>query len=385
MAVHCSITNFPECHCDDRDRRIQLLQSQLQRLQSERLTLKAANLLLGEQLADSTRELEARVASKEGEVQTLRVRCQAISSLVWQGEEKAAALQEELWKKEELLTVNSSFCWSSELFSDDELPGSPKLTNDICVQTSPRSSEVGRVLSGESLASGPLSARSDALPFSAEVQELRYTVQVLKEQLEEWQSVPNSPAHPVSPARWLPPPASATDVAVLRDTWGESTRLQDECPFIQCPIELSSIEPLALVDALAAPLAASEAMGRAAVRLEEECGRQALALYGTWYRARHQLHTAAVSQLTELEDMGRQQVADAEMSSWIALMAEQMERTLYMGSEESSVGEGFTYSCLLELPEHSGHKEKGLDALQLIKDERANPAVHEIWETEQWA
>eukprot|EP00667_Euglena_gracilis_P004207 EG_transcript_4228 len=404
MAAVCSVTKRPVCHCEEKDQRIHLLNTQLRWLQSEKLALKAANLVLREELDDHTRHLEDQLASKETEAQVLLGTCHAMSCQMTECEEKAAALQEELTKKEELLRLNSSACWSLELLPSDELPESPKPSHDVSIQTSPRATAVPRTASADSLDSWPLSARSEVAPLTTEVQELRYTVQVLQEQLGEWQSAPNSPMYA---PKWQMSCTSLADEldlnvtlqrldvssSILGSTVGSQLSLSfaqrfDECDLCECQ---------ALVDTLATPLSASEAMSRAAVGLEEECGRQALVMYSDWQSARRRLHSAGVAQLLALAAADRGRISHTEEMLRTALLAAAVDRAPHgLTSDNSSVGEDFD-SLSSETLEHCEHLVEILSADESHARPTAEPlsqedcpkngdnlTTSELWETEQW-
>eukprot|EP00667_Euglena_gracilis_P004168 EG_transcript_4182 len=362
-----------QCHCAEKDNLIRLLMAQVDQLQARKRMLQGANLQLQEQLEDCVQELEAQLEFKEDEVQSLRGTCREMSSLVMTCEDRAVLLQEELAKREELLRANSSFTdplrWSIDTppTLDVDSPAAPPAAHSACVQTSPRGWSMSpreclsprehlspRAASCTSDDFIPMSARGTAASME-EVQELRYTVQVLKEQLEEWQSVPNSPAHASSPARRLPPCASLADMldtAATRpllslDLSGSGflsplmspasklapTPLRSLCsPHSEADSHLDpgSLEGQVLHTLLISELLAAETIGRQALSLEQDTARQEAVLARDWTIAQHRLLLRGAAQLCCLEAAERQHLVEAEQnfhevfgndSAWRLLLA----------------------------------------------------------------
>eukprot|EP00667_Euglena_gracilis_P001859 EG_transcript_1860 len=344
------------CHCAEKDNLIRLLTAQVDQLQTRKRMLQGANLQLREQLEDSVQKLEARLEFKEDEVQSLRGTCREMSSHVMVCEERVVALQEELAKREELLRANSSFTdpfrWSIDTLPtlDGDSPAYPPALHSACVQTSPRQGSAcpqeglsprerlsPREASYTSEDFCPMSARGTAPASMAEVQELRYTVQVLKEQLEEWQSAPNSPAHASSPARRLQPCASLADMldtSRLRpppslDLSGSGhlspllspasrqtlTPLRDQLsPYSEAESQPdpATLEGQVLYTLLTSELHFAETIARQALHLEQDTARQEAVMERNWTIAQLRLLLRGVAQLCCLDAAERQQLLEAE-------------------------------------------------------------------------
>eukprot|EP00668_Euglena_longa_P009812 GGOE01011880.1.p1 GENE.GGOE01011880.1~~GGOE01011880.1.p1 ORF type:complete len:550 (-),score=153.91 GGOE01011880.1:2733-4193(-) len=105
---------------------------------------------------------------------------------------------------------------------------------------------------------------------------------------------------------------------------------------------------------------ACEAMGRTAVVLEEECGRQALAMYGDWHRAQSKLHLAAIHRLLMLEGAERRNLVRAEEALRGLLQQDDAETPgtpQLMSSLASSVGDDFSSAVMEDLQESCGLHE----------------------------
>eukprot|EP00668_Euglena_longa_P009805 GGOE01011865.1.p1 GENE.GGOE01011865.1~~GGOE01011865.1.p1 ORF type:complete len:538 (-),score=153.84 GGOE01011865.1:2013-3446(-) len=98
-------------------------------------------------------------------------------------------------------------------------------------------------------------------------------------------------------------------------------------------------------------LFALEATGRTANMLEEECGRQALTMYGSWHLAQSRLHLTAIHQLAMLEDAGRDNLIQAEDAAWNLLLQDAIEMPptpQLTFSSASSIGDDFSSLMLME-------------------------------------
>eukprot|EP00667_Euglena_gracilis_P014548 EG_transcript_15086 len=313
------------CSCAEKDTLIRLLKSQVHWLQTQKMGLQAVNLELREQLEECARELEALLVLKEDEVQALRGTCRELSSHAMGCEERAVALQEELRRKEITLRATQSLA-ESVRWPHDPSPSplaSPRSTHSICVQTSPRDTFPSRTASYASDDFVPLSARGAPRASIGEVQELRYTVRVLKEQLEEWQSAPNSPAHASSPSRRILCPSLGELLDCVRPSpsldlsgsAGLSPLLSPTSPPTSPPLRdlasprsavesrpgPDSLEGQILCTLLRSELCAAEGVARRAVELEHSTALHDRQLAWDWLRAEHRMMLQRVSQLCCLE------------------------------------------------------------------------------------
>eukprot|EP00668_Euglena_longa_P008531 GGOE01010282.1.p1 GENE.GGOE01010282.1~~GGOE01010282.1.p1 ORF type:complete len:649 (-),score=142.49 GGOE01010282.1:625-2571(-) len=326
-----SICCTGNCHCEEKDKQILYFKSQIDQLRSKKLILRATNLQLRDQLDDCTQDLKAQLTHKEDEVEALRQICKTMSSRVLFCQEKAIALQEELVKKEELLRVAStSFTLSSDC-KTPRSPVSPRSVHNISIQTSPHREDLRRA---ESCISEdffrPVSGESDTAPSFEEVQELRYTVQVLKEQLEELHSTPTSPNYAPDQMR----------CASLADMLGCGTSLRLELPVnIQLnsgcnsptvspmkppPSPLTrqssytmmegcqSLECQVLHTLLVSELDTAEGTKRQAISLEHEGALCELQMMHDCFLAQHRLLLGGLRDLQQLEACERGRLVQAE-------------------------------------------------------------------------
>eukprot|EP00668_Euglena_longa_P037915 GGOE01048828.1.p1 GENE.GGOE01048828.1~~GGOE01048828.1.p1 ORF type:complete len:706 (-),score=216.35 GGOE01048828.1:1888-3969(-) len=292
MSSTCLAAN---CQCAEKSAQIVHFKSQIDHLLSQKLVLHTVNLNLQEHLDDCTQELKARLSSKEDEAQTLRRTFDAMSSHALVCHQKTVALQEELVKKEKLLQEASSANTSLNC----PLPEGdfPRSMHSVSIQTSPLKEETERTVSCTSEDFRPSSDVSEVYPYLAEVQELRYTVQVLKQQLEELHSTPTSPSDTASGR----PCASLADML----EWPPSTPLSGRNTEGSCPDQV-------LHALLVSELHTTESIARQAIELEYAGALRAVQMLQDWFLAQQQLLLGGLEELQELEASRRDHLEEAE-------------------------------------------------------------------------
>eukprot|EP00668_Euglena_longa_P006888 GGOE01008227.1.p1 GENE.GGOE01008227.1~~GGOE01008227.1.p1 ORF type:complete len:1045 (-),score=217.93 GGOE01008227.1:1547-4225(-) len=207
----------------------------------------------------------------------------------------------------------------------------------------------------------PTSARSETAPYFAEMQELRYTVRVLKEELEELHSTPATPVDILSPKR-APPCASLADVldfnTKLRlmlplETVGGSGSAspvasstpvckqshtpghQSNQSFAESFQDPRTLEYQVLHTLLISELYAAEGIGRQAITLEQDGALQEVHMMHDWFLSQHRLLLSGLLQLQQLEGYEREKLLVNEQSYYDILLQDLDERLLKSSHKEA--------------------------------------------------
>eukprot|EP00667_Euglena_gracilis_P011371 EG_transcript_11611 len=290
------------CQCLAKDRVIEQLSKKCKELHSQRLTVQGQILRLMEQKEERIRELQAQLTRKEEEVRTLHGSFRSASTEVVACKEEAWVLQQELEKAEgQLLKVGSFRPWAE---ADPTAAPSPPVhipQLQICCQAVqadalPRMSSTFSAFSDDlRSARSARSARSDDLgAYFEELQELRHTVKVLTEELEELRTAtPRSP--PISPL--VSPGHYHMDLRTCKSVPSPRTFNGLEGPWQYLYFRL--------VD--------SEAVSRSALSLDEDARRRELAALAARHCDRLELMGALRQQLEDLEGLDRRSLDNAEL------------------------------------------------------------------------